>query len=131
MKRRTIILLIVLLLVLGIAVLAIVCNRRDFSGSRAANPDSYRLDIVRMTGTDRHTLKLKAGDTLLVRFETQEGSLHMEITAPDGTALYTGNGGEATDFTVNVSEDGAYTITVEAQHAKGTVFVQRKEEQAS
>ena len=36
-------------------------------GSRIANSDSCRLDIARMTGSDRHTLELNAGDTLQVQ----------------------------------------------------------------
>ena len=43
----------------------------------------------------------------------------MEIKASDGTTIYQGNGKEATDFTVNITEDGVYTIVVCARHAKG------------
>ena len=43
----------------------------------------------------------------------------MEIKAPDGTTIYRGNGKEATDFTVNITETGVYTIAVYALHAKG------------
>ena len=42
-------------------------------------------DRQQMNGTDSHTLNLTAGDVLQVTFETQKGSLHMELTAPDGT----------------------------------------------
>ena len=52
----------------------------------------------------------------------------MEIKAPDGSAVYRGNGKEATDFTVNIRESGVYTIVVEARRAKGTIHVQLKEE---
>lgn len=89
--------------------------------------DSYILDIQKMNGADSHTLNLIAGDVLQVEFETEKGSLLMEITAPDGTIIYAGNGEETTDFEITISETGAYTVTVEARHAKGTIHIQLKE----
>ena len=77
-----------------------------------------------MNGTDSHTLNLTAGDVLQITFETEKGSLHMEITAPDGTILYAGNGEEVTEFEINLSQTGAYTVTVEARHAKGSIHIQ-------
>lgn len=57
-----------------------------------------------MNGTDLHTLDLQTGDTLKIQLETLKGSLYMEIKAPDGTAIYRGNGKEITDFTVNITK---------------------------
>ena len=76
-------------------------------------------------GTDTHTLKLDAGDVLDVRFETEYGKLHMEIKLSDGTLIYTGNGEEATDFTVNISDSGEYSVRVEAKDARGKISIQR------
>lgn len=39
--------------------------------------------------------------------------------------LYTGNGGETRDFTVNIPQDGTYSVTVEAKHAKGILRIQK------
>ncbi len=101
MRRK---LLFSLLIISVLSVLLISCNRTEFDGTRVANPDSYRLDIEQMNGTDTHALELNAEDTLTIHFETEHGKLHMEIKAPDGTLIYTGNGEEATDFTVNGQE---------------------------
>lgn len=129
MTRKKIILLIILAVTLGgIAAGLLLYNQPGFTGSRTANPDSYTLEIQRMHRTDRHTMKLNAGDVLQIHFETEKGSLHLKITAPDGTVLYTGNGGETRDFTVNIPQDGTYSIYVEARHAKGTVYIQQKGE---
>ena len=97
-----------------------------FTGSRVKNPDAYLLDIDRMNGTDIHTLELHEGDALQIHFEAAKGSLYMEMKAPDGTTIYRGNGKETTDFTVNIPENGVYTVVVEARHAKGTIHVQLK-----
>lgn len=117
---------IFLLIVSALFVLLTVCGQKKFDGTRVANQDSYRLDIEQMNGTDTHTLQLDAGDVLDIRFETEHGKLHMEIRASDGTLIYTGNGEEATDFTVNVSESGEYSVSVEAHNAKGKIYIWRK-----
>ena len=81
-----------------------------------------------MNGTDLHTLELQKDDVLQIQFETEKGTLYMEIKAPDGTSVYRGNGEEITDFTVNIPESGVYTVVVEARRAKGTIHIERKEE---
>lgn len=126
MTKKKIILLIIFAVILGgIAAGLLLYNQPGFTGNRVANPDSYTLEIQRMHGTDRHTMALNAGDVLQIHFETEKGSLHLEITAPDGTVLYTGNGGETRDFTVNIPQDGTYSVTVEAKHAKGILRIQK------
>ena len=49
----------------------------------------------------------------------------MEIKAPDGTLIYTGNGEETTDFTVNISVSGEYSVYVKARSAKGMIHIKR------
>ena len=113
-----------LLILAGVAIFLFCYNQEGFTGSRVKNPDAYLLDIEKMNGTDLHTLELSRGDVLQIQFETEKGNLYMEIKAPDGTAVYRGNGKETTDFTVNIRESGVYTVVVEARHAKGTIHVQ-------
>jgi len=120
-------LLIFLLIISGLFALLTACGQRKFDGTRVATVDSYRLDIKQMSGTDTHTLKLDAGDVLDIRFETEYGKLHMEIKSSDGSLIYTGNGEEATDFTVNISDSGEYSVRVEAKDARGKIYIQRKE----
>lgn len=117
-----------LLLLAGITAFLFLQKQVSFTGSRVKNPDAYLLDIEKMNGTDLHTLELREGDILQIQFETEKGSLYMEIKAPDGTTIYRGNGKETTDFTVNIRESGVYTVTVEARRAKGTIHIQLKEE---
>ena len=125
MKQKTLIIRLLLLFVLGTAVFLTACNQKNFNGTRVANPDSYRLDIEQMNGTDTHCMELNAGDTLNIHFETERGKLRMEIKSPDGTLIYTGNGEETTDFTVNISVSGEYSVCVEAHSARGKISIQR------
>ena len=123
-RNKAVLIVLSLLLLAGIAVFLFCYNLEGFTGSRVKNPDAYLLDIEKMNGTDLHTLELSRGDVLQIQFETKKGELYMEIKAPDGTAVYRGNGKETTDFTVNIRESGVYTVVVEARHAKGTIHVQ-------
>ena len=127
-SKKAVLLVLPLLFLAGVAAFLFFYNQEGFTGNRIKNPDAYLLDIERMNGTDLHTLELHEGDVLQIQFETVKGSLYMEIKAPDGTAIYRGNGKETTDFTVNIRESGVYTIVVEARHAKGTIHIQLEEE---
>ena len=130
-KRNKAVLIVLFLLILaGVAVFLFCYNQEGFTGSRVKNPDAYLLDIEKMNGTDLHTLELSRGDVLQIQFETEKGSMYMEIKEPDGTAVYRGNGKETTDFTVNIRKSGVYTVVVEARHAKGIIHVQLEKETA-
>ena len=128
MNRKSLSTTLLILCILGLAVFLTACGRDCFVGSRTAEAGAYRLDIDRMTGTDRFTMELRAGDTLAVQFETVKGSIYMEIKEPGESSLYAGNGKGVTEFTVSISQSGTYSIYVEASHAKGTVYIQQKGE---
>ena len=125
-KIRTVSLL--LLMVLGTGLVLMACGSKSLADSRTAGSDSYGLNAESMTGTDSYQMELQKGEVLAAHFETVRGSMCMEIQAPDGTPLYQGNGKGVTEFTVNVPENGTYSIFVEAHRAKGIIQVQRKEE---
>ena len=125
MKRKALTIPLVLLCILASAVSLTACGSRCFVGNCTVAPDAFRLDIDRMTGTNKLTMELTAGDTLKIQFTATKGSMQMEIKEPDGDTLYTGNGKGISDFTVNISESGVYSIIVEAHHAKGTVYIQQ------
>ena len=127
-RNKAVLIVLSLLLLAGIAAFLFCYNQEGVTGSRVKNPDAYLLDIEKMNGTDLHTLELSRGDVLQIQFETEKGNLYMEIKAPDGTAVYRGNGKETTAFTVNIRESGVYTIVVEARHAKGTIQIELQEE---
>ena len=118
---------LLLLMVLGIGLVLIACGSKSLADSRTAGSDSYGLNVESMTVTDSYQMELQESEVLAVHFETVKGSIHMEISAPDGSCLYAGNGKGVTEFTVNIPESGTYSIFVEAHRAKGTILIQRKE----
>lgn len=115
--------LFAVILMAGLSFLLFSCQSQTFAGNMVKSQDSYELDMEQMNCTDMHTLDLQAGDSLQVTLATVAGTLQLEITAPDGSVLYSGNGTEATRFTVNISQSGRYTIAVKAHHAQGTVRI--------
>lgn len=121
--------------VVGIAVIFIMllttvafssCADSGFDGSRVKNPDSYTLDIRKMNGTDSHTLELSAGDALQIDFSVEKGSIKLDILDPSGNSVYSGNGKDCNAFELNISENGIYTISVEAKNLKGSVHIIKK-----
>lgn len=125
--RRVFLTAFLVLLLLGTGVYLFCSHQEGFNGSCVKNADAYLLDIQRMTGTDLHTLELQAGDTLRIHFETEKGQLYMELKAPDGTTLYSGNGKQITEYMVNIPQSGVYPVIVEARQAKGSIHIQLKE----
>ena len=112
----------IILVICVLVTLTGCASATTFDGSRVKNADSYQLDIKTMNCTDTHTLELEQGDTLKIEFETENGNLSMKITAPDGTALYQGDG-TVKEFTVEAPMDGAYPIVVVGQKAKGSIHI--------
>ena len=55
-------------------------------------------------------MELAAGDTLNIQFTVTKGSMQMKIKEPGGNTLYAGNGETVSDFTVNISKSGVYSI---------------------
>ena len=128
MKRKIAVTAVTLVLITGIVLYLIYYNRGRFYGYLETNANFYISDFEIMNGSDYHTLELEKGDTLLVHFETEKGSLNMEIDAPDGIEVYSGNGKDVTDFTVNIPESGTYSVNIKANHARGKIYIQKSEE---
>ena len=125
-KRNRVVITVLLLCIVGVGTCAAVFafhNRDGFTGNRVKNPDEYILNIEKMNGTDSHTMELCVGDFLKIEFKTEKGKLNTEIKSPSGNVVYSGNGKGLTEFTVNAEENGKYSFTVNAEHAKGTVHI--------
>lgn len=70
MKQKSLTIALLTLCLMGLAAFLTSCDSRCFIGNCSVAPDAFRLDIDRMTGTDRFTMELSAGDMLAVQFET-------------------------------------------------------------
>ena len=128
MKQKVRNITLALFCILASAVFLTACDSRCFVDNCAVAPDAFRLDIDRLIGTNKFTMELTAGDTLEIQFTATKGFMQMEIKEPDGDTLYASNGKGVSNFTVNISESGTYSIYVKVHHAKGTVYIQQKGE---
>ena len=108
--------------IVAIVILALlVCAGAAALLLRGGAPDAYELTITRMNGTDSHTLTLQQGNRLQVHFETTAGEMALEIRDPAGSAIYSGDGKACTDFTLDIAQDGDYTIAVTAKQGCGSL----------
>lgn len=123
MKKSWIVAIVILTLLVcaGAAALLLHGGTPEFTGSRVKNPDAYELTITRMNGTDSHTLTLQQGNRLQVHFETTAGEMALEIRDPAGSAIYSGDGKACTDFTLDIAQNGDYTIAVTAKQGGGSL----------
>ena len=62
MKQKSLTIALLTLCLMGLAAFLTSCDSRCFIGNCSVAPDAFRLDIDRMTGTDRFTVELSAGD---------------------------------------------------------------------
>ena len=124
--KKRLLILAVLVIAAVAAVLVYYQTAPTFQGSLVKNSDEFRLDIRRMNGTDSHVLTLKTADTLRVHFKTDSGRMKLEILAPDGKVIYSGNsdGTNGSDFDLNLPADGDYQINVTGERASGELLVQ-------
>lgn len=84
------------------------------------NPDSYSIGAEKLNTTLSAEYELKAGDSVKVSMVVVNGEFEITIGA-DGDPIYEGNGVGLGDFTVNIPEDGRYTISVEGKKGEGSL----------
>lgn len=97
-----------------------------FSGHRVCDEDGFSMDYSAFNRQECAELSCVAGDALRVSIAQTSGTVDLTIGVDGKEPVYEGNGLTAADFTVNLSEDGIYRITVTGHHAEGSVSFQKK-----
>jgi len=123
MKRKTIAIILIALVLLGAISFVVYEKRTLFNGSRVKNPDCYTLEFTAMNQTDSHTLALQAGDSLSVDFAIDRGRVDLTVGIPGENPIYRGNDIDSAVFDLTIPKDGAYQVTVSAKHASGFVLI--------
>lgn len=114
----------VALAAVALAAAALIDGRDVFTGTRTKNIDTYAMQFSEMNQTDTHTLTLEAGAELAVTYVIEKGQFDLSIGIAGHPNAYTGTDltGSAA-FRVVAEEPGAYTVTVAATHAAGSLSV--------
>ena len=124
MKKRIITLCTIFMIVILSACTS--SQNKLFNGSKTGDEDHYDISFDILNTTYTHGLTMKQGESILVHIEKQSGDIKVMIQKEQDVPIYEGNGDVATDFSVNILEDGVYTVGVTGNNAKGHVTFSRK-----
>ncbi len=100
-------------------------QNRQFNGSMTGDEDHYDISFDILNTTYTHELTMKQGESILVHIEKQSGDIKVMIQKDQDDPVYEGNGDISTDFSINILEDGVYTVGVTGNKAKGHVTFNR------
>lgn len=98
------------------------CREGDrFEGSRSSNDDAFRLEYTVFDGCDVACLELESGDSILVSVRREAGEVDIIVGIDGKEPIYVGKGLGSIDFSLNITEQGSYRITVNGHNACGSV----------
>ena len=83
--------------------------------------DLFSIGMESMNESRGESFLLDEGASVVVYVVHLAGELDIYITDSIGNAVYEGHNPEMGSFTVNITESGRYTITVEGKRAEGSV----------
>ena len=102
------------------------CSAPTFNGSRTGNDIQLLMEYTVLNTTDGQTLSLEAGDTLDVAVVSTSGTVSVNIQKDGEPPLYAQEDVPTGQFSLEIPEDGEYSITVTGERARGSVsFVKR------
>lgn len=86
------------------------------------NSHSFSMEYSKFDGTKVYTISADAERTAVdVEIVTDSGDLAITIAKEGQEPVYTGNHLPTTDFTVYLTEAGAYIVTLSAKEHRGSV----------
>jgi len=123
LSKKIYYLIIALLVVFAVSVFLLSEYRDVFDGDCVKEDDRFTVDFLEMNRTETHTLELSKGDVLNVDFSLERGRTDLVIGIDGEEPIYRGDDITSGVFELIVPQDGVYTVTVSARHARGTVGV--------
>ncbi|MDO4965212.1 MAG: hypothetical protein Q4E51_00755 [Lachnospiraceae bacterium] len=97
-----------------------------FNGSMTCDENHYDITFDILNTTYSHVFEMKQGEKLLVHVEKDAGDIKILIQEGQNLSIYEGNGNVATDFSVDIPQDGTYTVSVSGKEAKGHIIFNRE-----
>jgi len=111
-RKRTLFILLLVIILLWMSNLYIWNNRSVFVGDKTKTSDCYMLQIEEMNQTDSHVLILEKNDVLSVEYSIEKGKLDFYIGQENERPIYRGNDIAGGKFEVIIPKKGAYQISV-------------------
>lgn len=106
----------------GLLCLALVgCHKSTFDGSRTSDEYSFRMDYTLLDRQESASLTLGSGDALRVTLAQESGSVDVTVGIEGKEPIYEGHRLTDAVFVLNISEAGAYQISVTGHGACGSV----------
>lgn len=87
----------------------------------SSTKNSYFLEYHRFDGTKQTSLQLEEGDILNVELVCEEGTLGVTLQKEDDTPIYAEENCATDSFSLEITEAGTYTLTLQADNTKGSV----------
>lgn len=120
--------------ILGLLVIAAMCfltacsGKKDatFSGSKTGDSDRFDISFDILNTTYTHDFEMEQGEKIHVHIEKKAGTIRVTVLDNQEILLYDGNGEVASDFNVEIPENGTYTVSVSGQKAEGRVTFTRE-----
>lgn len=87
-------------------------------------PSYFSVTAETLNTTVQETYALHRGDTIIVSYLRDAGTLSLRIAKGDQSPIYEGTNPGLNTFQVTVPEDGDYTLAISGRDAQGEVICQ-------
>ena len=91
--------------------------------------DKWTMTYALFNSSKEENFYTESGDVFVIKTENSEGKIYLTIKMKNSDPVYEGNI-ESGEFTVNITENGRYTVRVEGEKAKGKFEIEKRSKNA-
>lgn len=113
----------IFLWILAVSLLAGCAPAATFVGEMSQDSGCFLLTYSVLNQTQSGKLSLQSGDSLIVEIAQTAGTVDLSISMDGAEAIYQGAELSNSNFTLDISQDGTYLITVTGHNAAGSVCI--------
>lgn len=91
--------------------------------------DKWTMTYALFNSSKEENFYAESGDVFVIKTENSEGKIYLTIKMKNSDPVYEGSI-ESGEFTVNITENGRYTVCVEGEKAKGKFETEKRSKNA-
>ncbi len=91
--------------------------------------DKWTMTYALFNSSKEENFYAESGDVFAIKTENSEGKIYLTIKMKNSDPVYEGSI-ESGEFTVNITENGRYTVRVEGEKAKGKFETEKRSKNA-